>query len=240
MDTHPPGRFPFSFRFLSKDLIFITDSLNNFCLVVVNGQKTSIVVVTLDSNEVYIISTLFSRPDTQVIYIDPTTGALRYNGKPGLDNFKSEREAVDYITNGSRGVSRSSVYGRAILGYAVLGSFGMLLVATKLNPSVPELPGGGCVYTVAESQWVKVPLHNPQPQGKGEVKNVQELTELDIDGKHYFCDTRDITRPFPSRVPVQSPDDEFVWNKWLSLPFKNIGLPEHCVILLQVRPLLMD
>lgn len=96
------------------------------------------------------------------------------------------------------------------------------------------------MYTVAESQWVKVPLHNPQPQGKGEVKNVQELTELDIDGKHYFCDTRDITRPFPSRVPVQSPDDEFVWNKWLSLPFKNIGLPEHCVILLQVRPLLMD
>ncbi|KAF2589070.1 hypothetical protein F2Q70_00041149 [Brassica cretica] len=198
-----------------------------------NGQKTSIVVITLDSNEVYIISSLFSRPDTQVIYIDPTTGILRYNGKPGLDNFKSEREAVDYITNGSRGVSRSSVYARAILGYAVLGSFGMLLVATKLNPSVPELPGGGCVYTVAESQWVKVPLHNPQPQGKGEVKNIQELTELDIDGKHYFCDTRDITRPFPSRVPVQSPDDEFVWNKWLSLPFKNIGLPEHCVILLQ-------
>ncbi|CAN6905382.1 hypothetical protein HID58_082586 [Brassica napus] len=205
MDTHPPG----------------------------NGQKTSIVVVTLDSGEVYIISSLFSRLDTQVIYIDPTTGTLRYNGKPGLDNFKSEREAVDYITNGSRGVSRSSVYARAILGYAVLGSFGMLLVATKLNPSVPELPGGGCVYTVAESQWVKVPLHNPLPQGKGEVKNIQELTELDIDGKHYFCDTRDITRPFPSRVPVQSPDDEFVWNKWLSLPFKNIGLPEHCVILLQ-------
>lgn len=183
---------------------------------------------------------MLSKADTQVIYIDPTTGILRYNGKPGLDNFKSEREALDYITNGSRGGVRNSVYGRAILGYAALGSFGMLLVATRLNPSIPDLPGGGCVYTVTESQWVKIPLHNPQPQGKGETKNIQELTELDIDGKHYFCDTRDITRPFPSRMPLQSPDAEFVWNRWLSVPFKNIGLPEHCVILLQVRPPLMN
>ncbi|KAF3523617.1 hypothetical protein F2Q69_00049533 [Brassica cretica] len=196
----------------------------------VGGQKTSIVVVTLDSGEVYVIS---SRSDTHVIYIDPTTGVLRYNGKPGLDIFKSEREAVDYITNGSRGGYRSLVYARAILGYAALGSFGMLLVATKLNPSVPDLPGGGCVYTVVESQWVKIPLYNPQAQGKGEIKNVQELTELDIDGKHFFCETRDVTRPFPSRMPVDNPDDEFVWNRWLSVPFKNIGLSEHCVILLQ-------
>ena len=128
------------------------------------------------------------------------------------------------------------VYARAILGYAALGSFGMLLVATKLNPSVPDLPGGGCVYTVVESQWVKIPLYNPQAQGKGEIKNVQELTELDIDGKHFFCETRDVTRPFPSRMPVDNPDDEFVWKRWLSVPFKNIGLSEHCVILLQVRP----
>ncbi|CAL9245733.1 unnamed protein product [Arabidopsis halleri] len=205
MDLHPPG----------------------------GSKKTSIVVVTLNSGEVYVIASLLSKADTQVIYIDPTTGILRYNGKPGLDNFKSEREALDYITNGSRGGVRNSVYGRAILGYAALGSFGMLLVATRLNPSIPDLPGGGCVYTVTESQWVKIPLHNPQPQGKGETKNIQELTELDIDGKHYFCDTRDITRPFPSRMPLQSPDDEFVWNRWLSVPFKNIGLPEHCVILLQ-------
>lgn len=214
-------------------------SANFVYLLAAGGQKTSIVVVTLDSGEVYVIASLFSKADTQVIYIDPTTGILRYNGKSGVDNFKSEREAVDYITNGSRGVCRSSVYGRAILGYAVLGSFGMLLVATKLNTSIPDLPGLGCVYTVAESQWVKVPLHNPQPQGKGEIKNIQELTELDIDGKHYFCDTRDITRPFPSRMPVQTPDDEFVWNRWLSVPFKNIGLPGHCVVLLQVRPPLM-
>ncbi|KAK3001911.1 hypothetical protein RJ639_020737 [Escallonia herrerae] len=196
-------------------------------------RETSVVVITLDTSEVYIVVSLSSRTDTQVIYVDPTTGALRYTGKLGYDVFNSQSEALDYVTNGSKWLCKSVTYARAILGYAALGNFGLLLVATRLTASVPNLPGGGCVYTVTESQWVKIPLQIPQSQGKGEVKNIQELTELDIDGKHYFCETRDITRPFPSRMPLQNPDDEFVWNRWFSSSFKNIGLPQHCVVLLQ-------
>jgi hypothetical protein len=210
----------------------------HFCSLVftaVGGSRlTSVVVATLDSGEVYIIASLSSRTDTQVIYVDPTTGLLRFSGKLGFDVFKSEDEALNYITNGSRWLCRSTTNAKAILGYAALGSFGLLLVATKLTASIPNLPGGGSVYTVTESQWIKISLQNPQQQGKGEVKSVLELTELDIDGKHYFCETRDITRPFPSRMPLENPDDEFVWNGWFSMPFKNIGLPQHCVTLLQV------
>uniref|UniRef100_A0A2P2LRY0 Phosphoinositide phosphatase SAC9 n=1 Tax=Rhizophora mucronata TaxID=61149 RepID=A0A2P2LRY0_RHIMU len=196
-------------------------------------RNTSIVVATLDTGEVYIIASLSSGTDTQLIYIDPTTGALRYSGKWGVDVFKSEAEALDYITNGSRWLCKSTTYARAILGYAALGSCGLLLVATKLTASISNLPGGGCVYTVTETQWIKIPLQFPQQQGKGEAKNIQELTDLDIDGKHYFCETRDLTRPFPSRMPLEKPDDEFVWNGWFSMSFKNIGLPLHCVTLLQ-------
>ncbi|KAK6914470.1 SAC domain [Dillenia turbinata] len=170
---------------------------------------------------------------TRVIYVDPTTGALCHTGKLGHDIFSTEDQALGYITNGSRWMCRSTVYARAILGYAALGSVGLLLVATKLTTSIPNLPGGGCVYTVSESQWIKILLQNPQLQGKGELKNIQDLTDLDIDGKHYFCETRDITRPFPSRMCLQEPDEEFVWNGWFSKPFKNIGLPQHCVVLLQ-------
>lgn len=196
-------------------------------------RDTSVLVVTLDSSEVYIIVSLSTRSDTQLIYVDPTTGALRYTAKQGYDIFKSEKEALDYLTNGSKWLCKSVTHARAILGYAALGSFAVLLVATRLIPSIPNLPGGGCVFTVTESQWIKISLQNPQAQSKTENKNIQELTESDIDGKHYFCETRDITRPFPSRMPLQSPDEEFVWNKWFSMSFKNIGLPWHCVILLQ-------
>ncbi|CAN1788324.1 Probable phosphoinositide phosphatase SAC9 [Linum perenne] len=197
------------------------------------SRNTSVVVVTLETSEVYIIVSLSSRSDTQVIYIDPTSGALRFAGKLGVDVFTSENEAFDHITNASKWQCRSTTHARAILGYAALGSYGLLLVATKLTSSIPHLPGGGCVYTVTESQWIKILLQNPHHQGKGELKNVQELTELDIDGKHYFCETVDITRPFPSHMSLENPDDEFVWNGWLSMPFKNVGLPQHCVILLQ-------
>ncbi|XP_031497085.1 probable phosphoinositide phosphatase SAC9 isoform X2 [Nymphaea colorata] len=119
------------------------------------------------------------------------------------------------------------------MGYAALGNTGMLLLATKVTATIPNMPGGGCVYTVSDSEWIKFQLQNAYLQGKGELKNIQELAELDIDGKYYFSETRDITRPFPSKYSVQSPDLEFVWNTWLSLPFKNIGLPQHCVVLLQ-------
>ncbi|XP_074320101.1 putative phosphoinositide phosphatase SAC9 [Silene latifolia] len=196
-------------------------------------RDTSAVVLTLDSDEVYIIVSLYSRTDTQVIYVDPTTGALRYSGKFGVDVFKSDREAVNFITNGSKWLCKSTIYAKAILGYAALGNFGLLLVATKVAATIPNLPGGGCVYTVVESQWIKIPLQNPQAVGKGEANNIQELPLLNIDGKHYFCETRDISRPFPSRMPLDQPDDEFVWNGWLSSRFKSIGLPQHCVILLQ-------
>ncbi|GMP39843.1 hypothetical protein CsSME_00010529 [Camellia sinensis var. sinensis] len=141
-------------------------------------RDTSVVVVTLDSSEVYIIVSLSSRSDTQVIYVDPTTGALCYNEKLGYDVFSSQNEALDYVTNGSKSLCRSIIYARAILGYAALGSFGLLLVATRLTSSIPNLPGGGCVYTVTESQWVKISLQNPQPQGKGEIKNVQDWRSL--------------------------------------------------------------
>lgn len=197
------------------------------------SRETSVLVIVLETSEVYIIVSLSTRSDTQVIYIDPTTGSLSYTGKLGHDLFNSEEEALNHITDGSRFLCKNTTHARALLGYVALGSFGLLLVATRLMRTIPLLPGGGCVYTISESKWIKIQLQNPQSQGKAELKNIQELAELDIDGKHYFCETRDITRPFPSAMTSQNPDDEFVWNTWFSKPFRDIGLPKHCIILLQ-------
>jgi hypothetical protein len=54
-------------------------------------------------------------------------------------------------------------------------------------------------------------------------------------GAHYFCETIDLTRPFPSYRPVTKPSWEFVWNKWLTASFRGIGLDFLCPALLQVR-----
>jgi hypothetical protein len=50
------------------------------------------------------------------------------------------------------------------------------------------------------------------------------LTEFPISGNHYFCETVDITRPFPSGHPVSEPSWEFVWNYYLTQPFRRVGL----------------
>nr|GEU91588.1 probable phosphoinositide phosphatase SAC9 [Tanacetum cinerariifolium]GFA20436.1 probable phosphoinositide phosphatase SAC9 [Tanacetum cinerariifolium] len=46
--------------------------------------------------------------DTQVIYIDPTTGNLRHDRKLGYDVFNSQDEALNYITDDSRTICKST------------------------------------------------------------------------------------------------------------------------------------
>lgn len=54
-------------------------------------------------------------------------------------------------------------------------------------------------------------------------------------GAHFLCDTLDITRPFPSYRAVKEPSWDLVWNRWLSTPFRNLGLDHLCPPLLQVQ-----
>jgi hypothetical protein len=53
-------------------------------------------------------------------------------------------------------------------------------------------------------------------------------------GAHFFCETIDLSRPFPSDRPVTQPSWEFVWNRWLTASFRGIGLDFVCPPLLQV------
>ena len=103
------------------------------------AKETSVQVLQLTSGEFVIIASLSTRNDTQVISIDPTTGGLQYRGRSGLDLFPSERDAISYFSQ----QIRNSVYAKAIIGYAPLGSVGLLYVATRLKLSVPALPCGG-------------------------------------------------------------------------------------------------
>jgi hypothetical protein len=57
---------------------------------------------------------------------------------------------------------------------------------------------------------------------------------LVLTGAHFFCETIDLSRPFPSDRPVTQPSWEFVWNRWLTASFRGIGLDFVCPPLLQV------
>jgi hypothetical protein len=57
-------------------------------------------------------------------------------------------------------------------------------------------------------------------------------------GAHYYCESLDITRPFPSQQLASDPSWAFVWNRALSSPLRRVGLEGPnavCPALLQVR-----
>lgn len=75
---------------------------------------------------------------------------------------------------------------------------------------------------------------------RGPIMTPTELERLDniktftLNNAHYFCETADVTRAFPSRHAPDDPSWEFVWNRWLASPLREAGLAQHCPQLLQV------
>jgi hypothetical protein len=140
------------------------------------------------------------------------------------------------------------------LGLAVLGNTALLLLAEAARTSA-TLPGGHEVRTVAASRWVRLSLQQAEldPPAKAELERaVDRITAFPVDGAHFYCDTLDVTRPFPSpkgsggsgggggsaapddsQTPATEPSWEFVWNRWLSEPFRAAGVGAACPALLQ-------
>lgn len=183
----------------------------------------------------YIITKLTTRRTAQLIRIDPNSGLL----SAGKDVFPSEGAALEYLKNvGQHEVLAS---GKCILGYTVIGTFGLLLLAEKVRTTI--LPGNHVVKTVTSSKWHKLNLAQNKPLEPDPIaaqsardeaqKLLSQMTGFPIDGAHYYCETLDLSRPFPSDRPVSQPSWEFVWNRWLSTSFRRLGLDFVCPPLLE-------
>ncbi|GLC42427.1 hypothetical protein PLESTB_001097500 [Pleodorina starrii] len=195
----------------------------------------------------YIVARGFARCQTQVLRIAQHSGKLQFTKTKGQDIFDSEITALDHLkaVDGPIQILASAPY---ILGYAVIGPWGLLLVAEKFRVSA-VLPGNHEVKTVTKSHWLKIPLQinlsmqsvqAPEAGAKDEKamkdeieKGIERLLAFPVDGAHFLCDTLDITRPFPSYRSVKEPSWDFVWNRWMSAPFRNLGLDHLCPPLLQ-------
>ena len=136
--------------------------------------------------------------------------------------------------------------GHAILGYRVLAGTGQVLIATGTTARA-NLPGGHIVYTITRTKWVQIllagiggaPAAGPggrsvplplssQTQSKAPCATPNDIAELvtgfSLDSYHYYCETTDLTRPFPSAHSTDDPDPDFVWNAWLLEPLRRSGL----------------
>lgn len=124
------------------------------------SRETKVQVVQLEFGDYFIISSLSTRANTQIISIDSTTEILQYQGRNDLDLFSSKQDAKQYLSTANCMI-RNSLHAQAIIGYATVGSVRLLLVATKLKVSPLVLLCRDVIYTILESQWIKILLRNP-------------------------------------------------------------------------------
>lgn len=161
------------------------------------AAKTEHIVVETTAGIFFIVSKLSTRKDVQLISIEPKLGTLKYKHRPQEDLFETVEDALDHIEVTLELAIKTKTAARALLGYVVLENMGCLLVATKVTTD-GEFFWGHNVYTVSESTWIRIPLTYPAPQNVNEIANFETLSEFQLDGLHYYCETYDMTRPFPS------------------------------------------
>jgi hypothetical protein len=87
--------------------------------------------------------------------------------------------------------------------------------------------------SIKETCWIQIGLGYPVKFTSHENKNADLLKDFQISDLHFYCDTYDLTRPFPSTNDVYDYSEQFCWNTFLSDEFSKIGMRKHCCVLLQ-------
>ena len=162
---------------------------------------------------------------TLVFTIDKSNGNVYFSSTPFVDVFKSHRQACDSII--SRFQSHHLNQGKALIG-ATIESGRLLIALVKSSRTAATLPNGNVIKSLEEAEFVTIPL-------KGCETNPGKLTVTDfaLNGKHFYCEFGDITRPYPSPCAVSDYDNEFCWNERWRNPFVSCGVPSACIVLLQ-------
>mmetsp|Transcript_29308 Transcript_29308/g.75960 ORF Transcript_29308/g.75960 Transcript_29308/m.75960 type:complete len:625 (+) Transcript_29308:102-1976(+) len=218
------------------------------------GLDASVTLVRILSTDQYFILIKPSvRRHVVIVSIDRVSGALQHTGTYGKDVFLIEAQALDHLKTG--GPLEVVATGKHVLGYVVIGPMGLLLLAEKTRVSA-TLPGNHQIKTLVTTRWHKIPLqlwlqlqasaagtlppqdvppeaYFTQAQREEHARGVDKVTTFPLDGAHYFCDTMDVSRPFPSERPPMQPSWEFVWNHWLTASFRSVRLGHVCPLLLQ-------
>ena len=161
--------------------------------------------------------------ETYVVTIDTSTGTPFYSGISNLDLFPDYPLAIDYLKNKFK--SESKLSGDGLIGIAQYENLSTVIIVDKSEIKA-ELPNGHFIRLIRHTTFLNIPI-GPNSNKKS------SFEEFQLDNNHYFCDTYDLSRLFPSTHPFYDPDPTFVWNLGLMKPFVALGLRRCCITLLQ-------
>ena len=185
--------------------------------------------------QVFVISSLRGRCDTQVVSICPLTACLIYTGTKDLDLFASESAALAYLTQ-TRGLEVTQR--TRALGIAGYLNGRLALITGSKRTAV--LPCGAGVFTVTASKWIIVAAHALHTPASYQ-RDTELLQAFPLEA-HFYSETLDLTTVYPpqqythesaGRTSTDEGDGEFHWNKEICEDFYSLGLGNWCLCLLQ-------
>eukprot|EP01119_Soliformovum_irregulare_P005363 TRINITY_DN1712_c0_g1_i1.p1 TRINITY_DN1712_c0_g1~~TRINITY_DN1712_c0_g1_i1.p1 ORF type:complete len:1070 (-),score=343.78 TRINITY_DN1712_c0_g1_i1:1264-4473(-) len=225
-------------------------------------RDTSHLILETRHGEVLIISSLSTRCDTQLISIHPSCGDLSVEcfESPTVvlqvledRGFKIKtklevKQILGYNVDRTTALLlvASKVKKQAILpgGHIVWGVSESHCIRIPLQApsyvsradldSTPRgSPGSPSLRSPLGHQGGRGSPKQKSPRDAVYKTSLDAIAEYPLDGLHYYCETFDITRPFPSSHSVQDYSPEFCWNGFLRRDFVKKGMSPFCAILLQ-------
>lgn len=173
----------------------------------------------------HIIVTPSTEGVTYVFTIDTSTGQFIYSGVPGLDVFSQHRHAVQYIRKKFKAESFKT--GKALIGATIEQGYIYIPIVTA-DKAVATLPNNHTVFEISATEIIKIPIQKSQ-KGQSRLNDFQDL----IKDRHFYCETYDLTRPYPSTESPLNYDLEFCWNQRFRAPFEKLKCGYVCIVMLQ-------
>lgn len=164
-----------------------------------------------------------SDPETYVVTVDSTTGNPMFVGIPMDDIFPDYGLAISYITE--KFESKLRLKGEGLIGMAQADNQVFIAIIDKSETS-GVLPGGHTIKVVKHVTFYSINTSNNK-----QAKNPFE--DFQLNDNHYFCETYDLTRLYPSKFKPYEPDESFCWNNGWTKPFKDMGIRNCCITLMQ-------
>lgn len=159
---------------------------------------------------------------TYVFTIDYMNQTFIYYGLPNKDIFSSHTLAIKTVSEVFK--SEFLETGVGFLGGFIYNNCIIIGIITEKYP-IAFIPPKSIVYEIKSIKY-----HCIKNNGE-ECKLPSFVEDFPIYKLHYYCESFDITRPFPSNRPVSDFNPDFCWNLRCRSAFSAV--PQACVVLLQ-------
>lgn len=162
---------------------------------------------------------------TYVFTIDTTEGAICYSGTPMIDVFPTHRGAYECIRSKFDSVCMKEAKG--LIG-ACIDNGKLVIAVIEACRRSATLPGGHTVKRIEKVSFVTIPLLAQANKG-----GQYALGKFRVNDNHFYSESVDLTRPYPSGHDTHDYDHQFCWNEKWRAPFVQRGAPFACVVMLQ-------